>query len=117
MLPIIDIQKLSKSYGAKSVFEDLSLLILEREKIGLIGHNGTGKSTLLRILAGLEYADDGTITHHRKLQVSYLPQNPVFGLEDTPRSVVAKSLEPRRMRIHAYELLCEKMAHADAVQA
>ena len=112
MLPIISIQKLGKSYGAKSVFEDLSLLIHEREKIGLIGHNGCGKSTFLKILAGLEYYDDGQIVHHKKLHIAYLPQIPTFERDDTPQTVVAKALQPRRDRLNAYEMLCEQIANA-----
>ena len=111
MLPILSIQNLGKSYGAKSVFENLSLIIQEREKIGLIGHNGTGKSTLLKILAGIEYPDDGEIVQHKKLQIAYLPQNPVFSDGDTPQSVVAKALTPQRERIAAYELICDEIAH------
>ncbi len=111
MLPILSIQNLGKSYGAKSVFENLSLIIQEREKIGLIGHNGTGKSTLLKILAGIEYPDDGEIIQHKKLQIAYLPQNPVFSDGDTPQSVVAKALTPQRERIAAYELICDEIAH------
>ncbi len=112
MLPIITIQKLGKAYGAKSVFEDLSLIISEREKIGLIGHNGSGKSTFLKILAGIEYYDDGTITHHKKLHLAYLPQNPVFSEDDTPESVVSKALESRKNRIADYEVLCTRIAEA-----
>ena len=111
MLPILSIQNLGKSYGAKSVFENLSLIIQEREKIGLIGHNGTGKSTLLKILAGIEYPDDGEIVQHKKLQIAYLPQNSVFSDGDTPQSVVAKVLTPQRERIAAYELICDEIAH------
>ena len=112
MLPLITVQKLGKSYGAKSVFEDLNLIVTEREKIGLIGHNGCGKSTFLKILAGLEYYDDGEITHHKKVHIAYLPQNPTFAEDDTPQTVVAKALEPRRARINAYELLCTQIAEA-----
>ena len=110
MLPIISVQKLSKSYGAKSVFEELSVIIQDREKIGLIGHNGTGKSTFLKILAGLEYPDDGEIVHHKKIHIAYLPQNPVFAEHDTPQTVVARALEPRRARICAYEQICEAIS-------
>jgi len=112
MLPIISIQKLAKSYGARSVFEELSLNILEREKIGLIGHNGSGKSTFLKILAGIEYPDDGQIVQHQKTHIAYLPQNPVFAEGDTPQTVVERALEPRRARIRAYEVLCARIAEA-----
>ncbi len=112
MLPILSVQHLGKSYGAKSVFEDLSIIISEREKIGLIGHNGCGKSTFLKILAGLEYHDDGELVFHKKIHISYLPQTPVFHEDETPRTVVAKALEPRRARMNAYELLCEQIANA-----
>ena len=112
MLPLISVNHLGKTYGAKSVFEDLSLIINEREKIGLIGHNGSGKSTLLRILAGLEYHDDGEITHHKKIQISYMPQRPVFEPDDTPQIVVGKALQHRRERILAYEALCAQVAEA-----
>lgn len=112
MLPILSIQNIGKSYGAKSVFENLSLIIQDREKIGLIGHNGTGKSTLLKILAGIEYADDGEIVHHKKLHIAYLPQNPTFHENDTPQTVVAKALEPQRERLDRYEAICEEIANA-----
>ena len=111
MLPILSIQNLAKSYGAKSVFENLSLVIQEREKIGLIGHNGAGKSTLLKVLAGLEYPDDGKIVQHKKLQAAYLSQNPAFSDDDTPQSVVAEALAPQRRRIAAYEAICDEIAH------
>ncbi len=113
MLPLLSVQHLGKSYGAKSVFEDLSLIITEREKIGLIGHNGSGKSTFLRILSGQEYHDDGEITHYRKLHIAYLPQNPTFGPDDTPQTVVSRALVHRRARLNAYEMLCTKIAEAD----
>ncbi|MBO5753615.1 MAG: ABC-F family ATP-binding cassette domain-containing protein [Proteobacteria bacterium] len=109
---LLTIQNLGKSYGAKSVFEDLNLLISEREKIGLIGHNGCGKSTFLKILAGLEYHDEGEISFHQKIHVSYLPQNPTFAEDDTPEIVVAKALQPRRDRINTYEMICTQLADA-----
>lgn len=112
MLPLITIEGLSKTYGAQSVFESLSIIVQEREKIGLIGHNGSGKSTLLRILAGAEYPDDGTITHHKKIQVGYLPQNPEFAPDDTPVKVVTQAMAPRLARIHEYESICAKLAEA-----
>ncbi|MBR5967232.1 MAG: ABC-F family ATP-binding cassette domain-containing protein [Lachnospiraceae bacterium] len=69
---------LCKSYGPNELFRDVSLGINEGDKCGLIGVNGTGKSTLLRILAGEEEADEGTVTMRNGLRIAYLPQTPEF---------------------------------------
>ncbi|MBO4504986.1 MAG: ABC-F family ATP-binding cassette domain-containing protein, partial [Lachnospiraceae bacterium] len=69
---------LCKSYGPNELFRDVSLGINEGDKCGLIGVNGTGKSTLLRILAGVEEADEGTVTMRNGLRIAYLPQMPEF---------------------------------------
>lgn len=71
-------QALSKSYGARLLFEDLSLSIFSGDRIGLIGLNGCGKSTLLKILAGLEVPDSGTLSPKRGLVVGYVPQTCEF---------------------------------------
>ncbi len=110
MLPLMSLQKLSKAFGAQTLFEELSLMISEREKIGLIGHNGSGKSTLLKIIAGLEHYDDGNIEYHQKVQVSYLPQIPAFEDDDTPQTIVEKALAPQRARIERYEAICAELA-------
>lgn len=67
---------LKKSYGEKIVFEDIDVVITNEERIGLIGVNGTGKSTFLKILAGIEHADAGEIKHPKDYRIEYLPQNP-----------------------------------------
>ena len=69
---------LCKSYGPNELFRDVSLGINEGDKCGLIGVNGTGKSTLLKILAGEEEADEGTVTMRNGLRIAYLPQTPEF---------------------------------------
>lgn len=74
-------KNISKSYTEKPLLKNISLSISENEKTGLIGVNGTGKSTLLRILAGAEEADSGKITRTRGITVSYLPQNPPYDPE------------------------------------
>ncbi len=71
-------ESLSKSYGVKTLFEDISFGINEGDKVGLIGINGTGKSTLLKIIAGVEEADEGTVTKRSGLKIAYLPQNPEY---------------------------------------
>lgn len=67
-------ETLSKSFGTKQLFKDLSFSIFEGDRIGLIGQNGSGKSTFLKILAGLERADTGILSPRRGLKVGYLPQ-------------------------------------------
>ena len=70
--------KLTKSYGIRKLFNEISISIHEHDKIGLIGINGTGKSTLLRILAGLESADEGKVTLAGNVVLRYLPQHLEF---------------------------------------
>ena len=80
---LVTIEHLTKSYTERLLFEDTEFSIQEGEKIGLIGINGTGKSTLLKIVAGMETLDLGTMAHSRNLDIRYLPQNPGFVAEDT----------------------------------
>ena len=78
---IINVENITKVYTERKLFEEASFYVQEGEKIGVIGINGTGKSTLLKILAGLEEADSGTVTRAKHIVVRYLPQNPVFDSE------------------------------------
>ena len=80
---LLTIEHLTKSYTERLLFDDTSFSINEEEKIGLIGINGTGKSTLLRIVAGLEEPDQGTVVKGRNLDIRFLSQNPVFHEGDT----------------------------------
>ena len=83
-------EKLQKNYGIRNLFEDLSFGIHEGDKIGLIGINGTGKSTLLRIIAGVEEADEGTVIKGNGLRLSYLPQTPSF---DNQKSILENVIQ------------------------
>ena len=80
---LVTVEHLTKSYTERLLFDDTSFSINENEKIGLIGINGTGKSTLLKIVAGLEEPDEGSVVRGRNLDIRYLPQNPVFYAGDT----------------------------------
>lgn len=80
---LVTIEHLTKSYTVRLLFDDTSFSINEGEKIGLIGVNGTGKSTLLKIVAGLEDADSGSVVRGRSLYIRYLSQIPEFAEGDT----------------------------------
>ena len=80
---LLTIEHLTKSYTERLLFNDTAFSINEGEKVGLIGINGTGKSTLLRIAAGLEEPDGGTVVKGRSLYIRYLPQIPEFTPGDT----------------------------------
>jgi ABC transport system ATP-binding/permease protein len=85
---LISIQNIHKSYSNTLLFKDLSFNLLERERLGLIGPNGTGKSTLLKILAGLESFDAGEMAIGAKTRVAYLPQTDVFVDELSIRKIL-----------------------------
>lgn len=80
---IVTIEHLSKVYTERQIFQDTDFSINEGEKVALIGVNGTGKSTLLRIIAGLEEPDEGSMAMRRELEIRFLPQTPSFDPEDT----------------------------------
>lgn len=80
---ILIVDKVSKTYGAKKLFDQVSLGVNEGDKIGLIGVNGTGKTTFLKIVAGLEESDEGEVVMNKEATVAYLPQNPEFIPGDT----------------------------------
>ena len=85
MAAILSAEHIKKSYTLKPLINDATLYIGEHDRIGVVGVNGTGKSTLLKILSGLEEADGGTVMRRSGLRVSYLPQMPVY--EDARTSV------------------------------
>lgn len=75
---ILNIEHVSKIFGEKKIFDDVSYGIHEGDKIGIIGINGTGKTTLLKIIAGLEETDEGEVIKQNGLRITYLPQSPEF---------------------------------------
>ncbi len=80
---LLTVENMSKSYTERMLFDHVTFGIGEGEKIGIIGINGTGKSTLLKIIAGLEEPDEGTITKGKKVRIGYLSQTPEFDYKQT----------------------------------
>ncbi|MGN1317672.1 MAG: ABC-F family ATP-binding cassette domain-containing protein [Lachnospirales bacterium] len=80
---LLSVENISKSYGEKIIFDNITFGIDTGDKIGVIGVNGTGKSTLLKIVAGVDEADSGKIVTMKGLRVSYLPQTPYFNENET----------------------------------
>jgi len=83
MIPYLDVQNLTKSFGSLLLFENISFSIAEGQKVGLIAQNGTGKSTLLSLLVGKDSADSGSIICRRGLKVGMLEQSPVFDPQES----------------------------------
>lgn len=106
---VLTAENLIKSYGEKVLFADISFGIAEGEKIGIIGVNGTGKSTLLKILAGIEWPDSGKVTMGNSLRLEYLPQNPDFEDQATVLQQVFKGNSPVMKLLREYESVLEKL--------
>ena len=111
---LLNAENLSKGYSDRQLLDGCSLAINEGDKIGLIGVNGTGKSTLLKIIAGLDFPDSGTVTHAGGVRVAYLPQNPVFSENATVLEQVMKGVaiseelaEEAKVRQQADEYQCK----------
>ena len=73
---ILTVDNITKSYGVRKLFDKASFFLAEGEKIGIIGINGTGKSTLLKIIAGIEEPDEGNVIKANHCMIRFLPQNP-----------------------------------------
>ena len=80
---ILSLENITHSYTERKLFDNTSFYLHEGEKVGVIGINGTGKSTLLKIMAGLEVPDEGEVIKASNMMIHYLPQNPRFNDEDT----------------------------------
>ena len=75
---LLNIEKITKVFAERKIFDNASFFLQEGEKVGVIGINGTGKTTLLKMLAGMEEPDEGTITTANHVVIRYLPQHPEF---------------------------------------
>lgn len=96
-------ENLSKSFGEKTLFENLTFGLDQGQKLALIAANGTGKSTLMNILAGKDEADTGKVTTRKNLRIAYLPQNPNFNEELLLRDALLDADDPVMRLISEYE--------------
>ena len=111
---LLTVENLSKSYGIRTLFAGVSFGVDEGDKIGLIGVNGTGKSTLLRVLAGLETADGGRVTCGSGLRIEYLPQNPEFDPQASVLGQIFKGASAIMQLLQEYEAtLAEAQQHPE----
>ena len=92
---LLQVENLTKSYGYDLLFGDISFGLDEGDKVGLIAKNGTGKSTLLNLVAGEESADDGTIIFRNDVRLGYLPQIPTFEGAKTVIDACLEGDDPR----------------------
>lgn len=99
---LLSCESLTKSYGVKPLFTDLSLGLAEGDHVGLIGPNGSGKSTLLKILAGLEEPDRGTRSLRRQVRIGYVPQEPLFAEQHTIEESLTQVLLDEGLDPHEY---------------
>ncbi|MDR0139341.1 ABC-F family ATP-binding cassette domain-containing protein [Metabacillus idriensis] len=108
-MSILSVENLYKTYGEKTLFDHISFSIAERQRIGLIGTNGTGKSTLLKYLSGLETVEEGKMIHANSFHIEYLPQQPELEEELTVLEQIyyGDSLIMRAMR--DYELALSEL--------
>lgn len=98
---ILNMEHISKIYGDKVIFEDASFGLQEGDKIGIIGINGTGKSTLLKMAAGLENPDTGQITRQNGLKLAYLPQDPEFPEDATVASYALDGVQETDWKVQS----------------
>jgi ATP-binding cassette subfamily F protein uup len=106
---ILSIESVSKTYGMKPLFEDVSLGLDSEDRIGVVGVNGSGKTTLLRLLARQLQPDSGRIIFATGVSVGYLPQNPPFDPDQTVLDAVFAASDARMKLLNDYERACHEL--------
>lgn len=110
-MTLLNVRGLTKHFGPRALFENVAFVVEEGEKVGVIGPNGCGKTTLFRIVAGQEPADEGEIALRRGARVGYLPQDPPFKDGITSRNAVAEALKEVRDTFAAFEAVSDTLTH------
>jgi len=116
-MSLLSARGVAKAYGPRTLFESVNVTVRDGERVGLLGVNGTGKSTLLRVLAGQEVADVGVIEVRRGAKVLYLPQEPALPEDATAREVIASGLTEWEAAVREYEALTKSLSEGSTEQA
>ncbi|GGF21082.1 putative ABC transporter ATP-binding protein YfmR [Halobacillus andaensis] len=109
-MSILSVENVSKTYGDQTLFDDISFTITNGQRIGLIGVNGTGKSTLMKIIANLETADTGSKQHAKDFSLEYLPQEPVLDADLTVLEQIYYGQSKVMATIRAYEQVLQQLS-------
>jgi ATP-binding cassette subfamily F protein uup len=107
---ILSIEAISKNYGIRPLFENVSLGLDSADRIGVVGVNGSGKTTFLRLIAGEEKPDTGRITFTEGVSIGYLPQNPPYAPEETVLDAVFNASDAKMKLLHDYEFACQELS-------
>ncbi len=102
MANVLNIENLTKSYGDRLLFGDITFGVEQGDKIGIVARNGTGKTTLLRIIAGVEDADSGKVTFRSDMRIGYLPQEPQFNGTTVYEAALDNACDPRAAAVLEY---------------
>lgn len=109
---ILSLESISKSYGLKPLFAGVSIGLDSKDRVGVVGVNGSGKTTFLRLIAGLEQPDAGRIVFAEGISIGYLPQNPPFNSEQIVLDAVFSAGDAKTKLLHDYEQACHALAAA-----
>lgn len=108
---ILTIENLSKTYGEKVLFNDVNFSLSDGDKIGIVGVNGTGKSTFIKVIAGLVLPDSGNIINGKNIKIEYLSQDKDFEPEHTILMEVFQGTQPLMKALYDYEITLNKAQH------
>ena len=116
-MPVLTAHAITKAYGLKPLFENATFTIRRGEKVALLGPNGTGKSTLLRVLAGLEPMDTGSIDRRRDATILYLPQEPQLDPSRSPREIAREGLAAWHAAKSEYDAVSHRIGDGETDDA
>jgi ABC transport system ATP-binding/permease protein len=116
-MPVLTAHAVTKAYGLRPLFNEATFTVRRGEKVALLGPNGTGKSTLLRVLAGLEPVDTGTIDRRRDATILYLAQEPILDPERSPREIAREGLAQWHTAKERYDAVSERIGNGEVDDA